>query len=221
MSFFLSISFLLFIAVSTYARAGGGGGGVGGGRGGGRPLIVLLGIVYLMLMAVVVYWKSKKAKQLIAQSASQDGFWSYDKMIELTRDAFVRMQNAWMERNMELVKDIVTEQLYKDFQRKLDWQKVKHEQNIVEDIKIKRTKIIGIEDHDGKDNDKFAVYIKGSLVDYTISDKTAKVYTNKSKDTTEFVDLYYFVRRNDKWLLDRIDNDVSLGKILKVKEIVH
>jgi hypothetical protein len=57
-------------------------------------------------------------------------------------------------------------------------------------------------------------------VDYTISDKTGKIYTNKAKGKTDFVDLYYFLRREEKWFLDRIENDVSLGKILKAKEIV-
>ncbi|WP_172623231.1 hypothetical protein [Flavisolibacter ginsenosidimutans] len=56
-------------------------------------------------------------------------------MINLANEAFARLQNARMERNMELVKDVVTEWLCHDYQKQLDWQKVKHEQNIVEDIK--------------------------------------------------------------------------------------
>ena len=102
----------------------------------------------------------------------------------------------------------------------MNWQKVKHEQNIIEDITIKKTEIIGFEDRLGKDNDSFTVYIKGRLLVYTISDKTQKIYTNKDKSKTAFVDLYYFVRQNDQWYLDKIDNDVTLGKIFKAKEIV-
>ncbi|GAA4746070.1 hypothetical protein GCM10023229_27600 [Flavisolibacter ginsenosidimutans] len=65
----------------------------------------------------------------------QDSLWNYDQMINLANEAFARLQNARMERNMELVKDVVTEWLCHDYQKQLDWQKVKHEQNIVEDIK--------------------------------------------------------------------------------------
>jgi predicted lipid-binding transport protein (Tim44 family) len=142
-------------------------------------------------------------------------------MIALTNDTFIRMQNAWQERNMDLVKDIVTERLYADYKKQLDWQKVKHEQNMIEDITIKKTEIIGLEDRLGNTNDSFTVFIKGKLVDYTKSDKTDRIYENSSKKKTAFVDLYYFVRENDHWLLDKIDNQVSLGKILKSKEIVE
>ncbi|MGN6399109.1 MAG: Tim44 domain-containing protein [Flavisolibacter sp.] len=216
-SIFFYFRFLLFSSLSVYARAGGGSGGSSSGY--GRGLGVLLALINLALITFFIYKKSKKAKQLISQISSQDTLWNYNQMIDFAQDVFSRMQNAWMERNMELVKDIVTERLYMDYQKQLNWQKVKHEQNIVEDIEIKRTEIIGVEDHAGKENDKFTVYIKGKLVDYTISDKTGKIYTNKSKNKAGFVDLYYFVRKNDKWFLDKIDNDVSLGKILKVKEI--
>jgi predicted lipid-binding transport protein (Tim44 family) len=216
-SFFL-FSLLFLSTISAYARAGGGGGGSGSVY--GRGLGVLLALINLALITFFVYRKNKRARQLISQLGTQDTLWNYEQMIDYAQAVFVKMQNAWMERNMELVKDIVTERLYQDYQKKLDWQKVKHEQNIIEDIEIKRTEIIGIEDHAGKDKDRFTIYIKGKLVDYTISDKTGKIYTNKAKGKTDFVDLYYFLRREEKWLLDRIENDVSLGKILKAKEIV-
>jgi predicted lipid-binding transport protein (Tim44 family) len=216
-SLFFSFSFLFLSTLSAYARAGGGG---GSGSVYGRGLGVLLALINLALITFFVYRKNKRAKHLISQLSSQDTLWNYELMIDFAQEVYVKMQNAWMERNMELVKDIVTERLYQDYQKKLDWQKVKHEQNIIEDIEIKRTEIIGIEDHGGKDKDTFTIYIKGKLVDYTISDKTGKIYTNKAKGKTSFVDLYYFLRREEKWLLDRIENNVSLGKILKAREIV-
>jgi hypothetical protein len=214
----LSFTFLFLSTISVYARAGGGGGGSGSVY--GRGFGVLLALINVALIAYFVYRKNKIAKQLISNKSSEDTLWNYEQMIDFAQEVFVKMQKAWMERNMELVKDIITERLYKDYQKKLDWQKVKHEQNIIEDIEIKRTEIIGVEDHAGKGNDTFTIYIKGKLVDYTISDKTGKIYTNKAKGKSSFVDLYYFLRQEDKWVLDRIDNDVSLGKILKAKEIV-
>jgi predicted lipid-binding transport protein (Tim44 family) len=214
----LFFTFLFLSTISAYARAGGGGGGSGSVY--GRGLGVLLALINLALITFFVYRKNKRARQLISQLGTEDTLWNYEQMIDYAQEVFGKLQNAWMERNMELVKDIVTERLYQDYQKKLDWQKVKHEQNIIEDIEIKRTEIIGMEDHAGKDKDTFTIYIKGKLVDYTISDKTGKIYTNKAKGKTSFVDLYYFLRQEEKWLLDRIENDVSLGKILKAKEIV-
>ncbi len=71
-----------------------------------------------------------------------------------------------------------------------------------------------------KNSDTFTVYIKGRLVDYTISDKTQQIYVNKSKSQKAFIDLYYFIRQENSWHLDKIDNNVTLGKIFKAKEIV-
>lgn len=216
---FIATLFLLFaITGMAYARAGG---GSSGGGGAGKGVGAIITIINLGLIIYFVYRKNKKAKKLIDEIHNTDSIWDYDKMIDFANNTFSRMQNAWMERNMELVKDIVTERLYHEFQKKLDWQKIKHEQNIIEDIEIKKTEIIGVEDHNGKDTDSFTVYIKGRLVDYTISDKTQKVYTNSSKSSSSFVDLYYFVRQEDKWVLDKIDNQVTLGKIYKSKEIVE
>jgi hypothetical protein len=218
-SLLLSFSFLLFNTLSAYARAGGGGGG-GTGSVYGRGIGTLIALINIALVAFFIYRKNKKAKQLISEISSQDTTWNYDQMIEYANDIFLRMQNAWMERNMDLVKDIVTERLYLDYQKQLDWQKVKHEQNRLEDIEIKKSRIIGMEDHEGKVQDTFTVYIKGKMVDYIVSDKTGRIYTNSSKSTKLFVDLYFFIRNNDNWLLDKIDNNVTLGKILKAKEIV-
>jgi len=214
----ITSTLIVLIASSdfVFARAGGGSGGGSAARGIG----LIIGLINLALISYFIYHKNKKAKKVISQIHNEDTFWDYDKMIDFTNDTFLRMQHAWMERNMDLVKDIVTERLYLDYQKKLNWQKVKHEQNIIEDITIKKTEIIGFEDRLGKDNDSFTVYIKGRLLDYTISDKTQKIYTNKDKSKTAFVDLYYFVRQNDQWYLDKIDNDVTLGKIIKAKEIV-
>lgn len=205
------------LAGMAFARAGGGGSSGGGTS---KGIGAIISLINLGLIIYFVYRKNKKAKKIIHDIHNTDSLWDYDKMIDFANVTFSRMQNAWMERNMELVKDIVTERLFNEFQKELNWQKVKHEQNIIEDIELKKTEIIGLEDHTGKDTDSFTVYIKGRLVDYTISDKTQKVYTNSSKSSSSFVDLYYFVRQEDKWVLDRVDNKVTLGKIFKAKEIV-
>lgn len=198
-----------------YARAGG-----GGGNNFGRALGMLIGLINAGLIIYYVKKRNKKAKILIDESHENDPLWDYDKMIAFSNDVFYRMQNAWTERDMDLVKDIVTENLYLDYKKKLDWMKVTHSKNMIEDINIRTVKIVGDQDYGPNEFDSFTVYIKGKLVDYLISDKTAHIYENSRKKRTFFSDLYYFVRHEDHWLLDRIDNRVTLGKILNQKQVI-
>ena len=88
----------------VFARAGGGGAG-----GGLKGIGVIIGIIYTLIVLYYVRIRNQKAKKLIDESHKTDPLWDYDKMIALSSDVFMRMQNAWTERNMDLVTDIVTE----------------------------------------------------------------------------------------------------------------
>lgn len=201
----------------AFARAGGGSGGGAAGRGIGA-------IISLITLALTVYFinqKNKKAKKEIAISNNEDSFWNYDEMIQLANDAFYKMQDAWSQRNIDLVKDSITESLYTKYKKELHWMILKREQNIVGDIEIKKLKIIGNEDYLDNELDRFTVYISGKMIDYSISDRTLEIITNKAKERVAFADLYYFIRHDNKWLLDKIDNRVDLIKVLQAKQIVQ
>ncbi len=200
---------------NLYARAG-------GGSGGGRGIGSIVALIYVAILLIIIRRKSKKAKIQIDKIHLTDPFWDYDSMIALVKEVFNQMQVAWGERNMELVKDLVTRDLYNDFQKQLDWKKVKHEKNIIEDIDIKKIRIIGDEeDAKDKSNDKFTAYIFGKMVDYAIDDRTGKKLVLYSSKKEKFSDLYYFVRQDDKWLLDKIQNRVTLAEVVKVKQKVQ
>lgn len=207
-----------FCSTALYARAGGASGG-GGNAGRGIGLVVAL--LNIGLIAYYVWKKNKKAKTLIDQSHQNDLLWDYDQMISLAKEVFERMQNAWMERDMDLVRDIVSDNLYQAYQKKLNWMKVTRSQNIIKNIRFKKIKIVGDEDHEDNSQDRFTVFFKGTMVDYLISDKTGKIYDNSRKKKSIFYDLYYFVRIDNKWVLDNIENKATLGKIVKNKQMIE
>ena len=130
--------------LQLFARAGGGGGGGNAVKGIG----ILISIIYTIVLVYYVKKRNRKAKALIDESHKTDPLWEYDKMIALSKDVFCRMQQAWTERDMDLVADIVTESLYLDYKKKLDWMKVTHTKNIIEAIDIRTIKIVGDQDYD-------------------------------------------------------------------------
>lgn len=182
------------------------------------------GIIALLIFGVfllVANLKNKKAKKKIAISNSIDPFWNYDDMIEFSKETFIQLQNAWNERNMVLVKDRVTDELFESYQKQLDWMKVKKEKCFIEDINIKKIEIIGDEDYKDKDKDTFTAFLKGKLVKYTMSERTGKIFENSKKKKTSFMTFYYFQRHNENWLLNKIETRDLAFKIYKTRQLIE
>ncbi|HEV2833327.1 MAG TPA: hypothetical protein VGW31_15210, partial [Hanamia sp.] len=78
-------------------------------------------------------------------------------------------------------------------------------------------KIISCEDFSDNSKDSFIAYIKGSIVDYTISEKTGRIIKNEKQEEEKFEDTYHFVRQRNKWLLNYIDNDVTISDLISAK----
>lgn len=156
---------------------------------------------------------------MIAAIREYDPFWDYDKMLDLTKDMFLKMQVAWSDRNMEPLRNMVTNDLYEGCTQRLEAMKAKLEKNFIEQIEIKKVKIIGEEAHEDKEKDTFIAYIGGHLVDYMVAEQTNKIFQNEKKEKSDFSDLYFFVRRNNTWLLDNIDNNVDIVKVLRAKQV--
>jgi len=55
------------------------------------------------------------------------------------------------------------------------------------------------------------------MIDYTINELTNSYIKNAKKESAFFSDLYFFVRAGDRWLLNKIQNNVSLTDIRDAK----
>ena len=79
------------------------------------------------------------------------------------------------------------------------------------------TKIIGCEDYKDDSKDRYIAYIKGNILDYTIHDSTGEILKNPDKTIEKFSDTYHFVRGKKNWILEDIDNSVSLLDIVTAR----
>ena len=84
---------------------------------------------------------------------------------------FIAYQEAWMKKDLEEVKNMITKQYFKKAENimktKLTWKK-----NIIKDIKLKYLHLVSVKDNDWKDWDMFAMEINGNMIDYTIDELT-------------------------------------------------
>ena len=90
-----------------------------------------------------------------------------------------------------------------------------HRQNVLEEINLIETDIVDVEDFSDNRKDQFWVYVKGSMSDYTIDDRTGSIVSGDKK--AEFTELWKFLRIGDTWVLDEIDQKVSLFDLKKFK----
>lgn len=204
---------LFFLCADTFARAGG-----GGGEGGGGTAIGLIAWgIYTVIISGILFHKVIRSKKVIAESSKEDLFWDFNKMRSNARKVFFRMQDAWTDRKIASVKDIITPGLYEDYKTQLNLMKKKGEKNILSGINVTDIRIIGCEDYLDDSHDIYVAHIKGEMLDYTIDEKTGRIIKNADQKLERFTDTYHFIRKDKKWLLDYIDNKVSIWDVIRTR----
>jgi len=227
----------------VFARAGGGsGGGSGGGGfhgsgysgyghngyhggGGNYSIIMVLLLVILLIICSIIpallKLKSHFAAKIITHASNKDSFWNAGQLEKHAKSTFYKMQYAWMNRNMAEVKNRVTKELYSNYSVQLNQMKKRHEKNMLCNIKITETQIIGCEDFQDNSKDRYIAYIKGTMLDYLINERSNIIVQNPEKVIGGFTDTYHFVRNNNTWLLEKINNTVTMQDLIETKNFTE
>lgn len=225
MVFVILIAAAIVPATIACARAGGGGGGGGGGAGGTAggtgihsgyatnesPISTVIGYVIVGVAAsggaifffVRVHLMSAKAKKAMKHISKMDESWNYKDFREHINKMFYTIQNAWMERNQEIAKNYLSASLYEQYQAKSEWMIIRHEKNILKNIRIIEAIPIAVEDNEGEANDRIWVYVKARMVDYTIDDQTMEIQKG-STISSSFIEYWKLIKENGNWVLDEI-----------------
>lgn len=208
------------LPVEVWARAGGGGGG-GGGRGGIVNLIVLpLCIAYSLFVSYLVYRKHKQSQRAL-EMARADHLWDPDSLKGRVKHVFFKVQEAWMARDQRVAKDCLSQRLFNDHKQQTDVMLQNHTKNVLENIHLKRARIVEVLDYDDNSKDQFWVHIEGSMIDYTINDKTGDVISGKKNKAESFKELWKFIREDHGWVLDEIDSSVHANDLLGMNSVTE
>jgi hypothetical protein len=200
-------------AETCWARAGGGGGG-GGGKGGWLNIILLpFLIVYSAILTYQVRAKSAACKDLLARLEKLDPAWDLDSIRHRVDEVFFKVQQAWMERNQDLAKDYMSSALYQKHKLQTDQLIAQNRKNVLENINLIEVRIVDVEDFVDNKKDRFWAHIEGSMIDYTIDDTTDRVLSGDRSKAESFTELWKFVRAANTWVLDEIDQKVSISDL--------
>ena len=204
-----ALCFWLAALETAWARAGGGGGGSHG-RGGWLNLIVLpIMLLYSAIITLKVREKSQACKELLTRLEKQDPVWDLEAIRRRVSQVFFKVQEAWMERDQNLAKDCMSKAIFDKHKMQTDQLIAEHRRNVLEDINLAEIEIVDVEDFADNKRDRFWVYFKGSMKDFMADDRTRDIVSGK--DSQEgFTELWKFIREGDTWVLDEIDQKVSL-----------
>ena len=217
---------LLTITDYCFARAGGGG-GTGGGSGGGILTTILafilapFFIIYSAIVSVKLERRRNKIKHLTEELAKGDKMWNYRNLMATVEQVFFKVQKAWMERNQDLAKEVMSDRIYQKHKLQTDEMITNGTKNMLAKINMAEIMIISVEDYKDNSEDTFSVYIKGSMIDYTIDDKTNTLISGDNSKPEDFKEIWTFIRDKNKWILDEIDQNVTIGDINKSKAITE
>lgn len=210
---------------------GGGSGGSGGGSSGGhssghRPhssnsnaesstlekvihiILAPSGFIIFAYLSVIVFRyklsrRARKARKIIKAITKGDSSWKFKNVISNVDQGFCVIQNAWAERDMSLASEFVTEQFSQSLQTQLNWMKYKNQKNILKKIKLLSALPVAVHDDPNDENDHIWFYIKGKMIDYVIDTETMKKLSG-STSPAKFEEYWQYVRKDDKWLLNKI-----------------
>lgn len=228
---------LLFLTVlpahAAMARAGGGGtgGGTAGGGGGtggthafpsggqpSSPLSQFLNYILFgaaasggaIIFFVRVHAKGAKTRRIMKQLEKIDRSWNYKDYKKTIETIFYKVQNAWMERDQDSARDCLSRSLYNQYRIKSEWMIVRHEKNILKNMRLMEAIPVDAEDFAGDRNDFMWIYIKARAVDYTIDDRTMERKSG-SKVGKTFVEYWKLIKEENRWVLDEIKQKDELN----------
>ena len=204
------------------SSGGGGGGGGGGSSGssshhhsgtgrGGSPIGFILQSILMPLLffssSIVFYIqltkRSRKAKKLMKQMTQSDNAWKFKEVSVDVEDAYMAIQEAWANMDMTPVKRYMSDELFDKFQTQLNWTKYKNQKHVMENIQLLKALPVAVHDDSDNSRDYIWFYIKGKMIDYTLNTETQSVVEG-STIAASFVEYWKFVRKDNRWVLDKI-----------------
>lgn len=205
----LSLPFL-FCALEAWARAG-------GGRNGGGILSLILApffMIYAWHVNKKINEKKAKVDGALSKMAEKDPVWDESDLESYARTAFMAIEQAWCDQDLEKLKKFLDLDLYQQWVVQLDTMRKKGWKNVMDELTLENVRIVGVVNKPGTEEDTFTACIDASAADYTVDGSGKVVDSNTSHNISRwtsrpsnqsFREFWTFRRNGDRWNLNRID----------------
>lgn len=126
------------------------------------------------------YTRNQARSEMVANEVRRvDKYFNDEQFLAFAKNTFIKLQNAWSERNWEIIRTIETENLYEIHSKQIKEYINKKEINKMERIAINFAELVSF----AQDNEKdvLVVALNSSMLDYIVDEKTGMVLRG-SKD---------------------------------------
>ncbi|HME82090.1 MAG TPA: TIM44-like domain-containing protein [Candidatus Eremiobacteraceae bacterium] len=114
--------------------------------------------------------------------------------LDRAQTAFFKIQQAWMARNQDLARDVMSDALYERHKMQTDQLIAAHQIDMLENIVIGHAKVVDVTA--ATPYDTIVVAFTASMTDYTIDENTKQLVDGQRVPTT-FTEFWSFIRRAD------------------------
>ena len=128
----------------------------------------------------------------LAHIASMDGRFDPNALVSAARDTFFDVQGAIITRDMSKLRERLTPEMLETLQAQCDELRAAGRTNRVERADIRRSEITEAWQESGRDY--VTVCLQGSLVDYTVDDKTGAVVDGSATARQSIEEFWTFAR---------------------------
>lgn len=210
----LLLLILIFFAGTEWCFARAGGGGADGIKGSIFTIIlafILAPFFFIYSLVTTILWKRKKrrAERMADRLSDTDQMWNLRTIKARVESSFFKVQRAWMERDQELARDVMSDRIYEKHKAQTDAMISAGTKNMLENINLLSVMVTSVEDYADNSRDTFSAVIKGRMTDYHINEKTKGVFRGDPNKTENFEEIWRYIRVNNAWLLDEIDQSVG------------
>ena len=168
--------------------------------------IILICFIFAYLIVFKILMNKKKSKTLNAiTSLSMKNFnWNYDVIMKDVKNTFYKISIGWMEKNQELCKEYMSENLYNKHKLQTNCMKMRNEKNILENMELIKVIPIGLKYSEDINNDFIWFFIKAKSIDYTINEETNEIINGFKNKHICYRECWKFIHIENKWVLDEI-----------------
>jgi hypothetical protein len=216
---------LAFVALCTlafppevFARAG-------GGRHGGGGILSLILLPFLLIYAWYVNKRINEKKKLteeaMARMAAKDPAWDEARLESFVRADFLRIENAWCEKDFPTLRQRLDNDLFNSWKEQLDSMTLEGHTNVLENLSLNQVRFVEAKDYPAKDRDEFTVCLDASATDYTVNNTGEIVDSNtasrrarahKRKQQASFREFWTYRRKGQDWMLAAVDQSDQWSK---------
>ncbi|MDD4992899.1 MAG: TIM44-like domain-containing protein [Paludibacter sp.] len=178
-------------------------------------------IVLVSTVMTLVIGKSYISGWILNKSAQNDSLWDIDKLKSHAKELYFDLNKAISNREITSLSNSLTTEFYQEQQNIISELIEKRQKFIFKYLDIKVLEIIGCEDFKVDSKDRYTVFIEGEILNYRVAEASGEVIKDKYKDLRDFSCMCHFVRMENQWKLENINNSVSRLDVLKTKNLIE